>query len=473
MRNKAKAVLFVGLLCTGITFVCGCSKKEPRRLTPARSPMAAYIHFEYAVYMMPVHLKDPDDILRPVLTSRFPKLKLVSDLASEPKEMMVKVRKEHNPQENYTPPSRASLHYSSYGLGDKEMDDLQKTREAFVLDFAHPKESAWAALHVANELVEEIARETGGLVWDEETREVYSPDAWHKQRIGEWKEGIPNISTQIVIHLYENGEFLRAISLGMTKAGLPDVVVEELPEMTGRRVGNLIDLFAQSMVEGRSLRENGEFRLDLRAVQNASLRDPQLKSLKSNATGIACLTLKDANPEEGDPKNRIIELAFDRYEGNDKHAKQDAAISWLFGWEDAVTNNVDHTVGLLEESSREKSKLAQVHRDFDTGLQPGEYILVKAPFDVPDGGREWMWVEVRKWRRGAMTGVLQNQPERIPNLHDGQVVEVREQEVFDYVRHYADGHEDGNTTGAMIRKMGQRETESQTGAKLPPPSCFE
>ncbi|HTT34063.1 MAG TPA: DUF2314 domain-containing protein, partial [Methylomirabilota bacterium] len=345
--------------------------------------------------------------------------------------------------------------------------------EAFILDFAHPKESVWVALHDANELVEEIARETGGLVWDEETREVYSPDAWHKRRIGDWKEGIPNISTQTVIHLYENGEFLRAISLGMTKAGLPDVAVEELPEADGNRVVSLINLFTQSMVEGRTFKQNGDFKLDLRAIQNADLREPQIKTLEPNETGIACLTLREGQHEEGDPRNRIIELTFDRYAGNDKHAKQDAALNWLFGWEDAVRNNVEHTDELLEESRKEKSKLPQLHKDFDAGLPPGEYILVKAPFDTPDGGREWMWVEIRKWKQHAITGVLQNQPDKIPNLHSGQIVEVQEENVFDYIRHYPDGHQDGNTTGDLIRTMGEKEEEFKPGTKLPPPKCAE
>ena len=187
----------------------------------------------------------------------------------------------------------------------------------------------------------------------------------------------------------------------------------------------------------------------------------------------ACLNLKEAHLEEGDPRNRIIDLAFDRYEGNDKHAQQDAAFGWLFGWEDAVRNNVEHTDELLEESRKEKSKLPQLRKDFDAGLLPGEYILVKAPFDAPDGGREWMWVEIRKWKRHAITGVLQNQPERIPKLHDGQVVQVQEEDVFDYVRHYPDGRKDGNTTGAMIQKVGQKENESKTRARLPPPNCVE
>jgi uncharacterized protein YegJ (DUF2314 family) len=434
--------------------------------------MAAYVHFEYAVYMLPVHKKDPQAVLRQAIAKQLPEVKLVTELPAEPGEMMVKPRAENNVQRDYAPPSVESLQYSANGLSDQEEKTLQGTQEAFILEFAHPRESVWAGLHAADELIEKVARETGGFVWDEETREVYSPDEWHKKRIGEWKEGVPDIATQMVIHLYENGEFLRAISLGMSKAGLPDVVVQKVSAGSAGNIGIVIDLFGQAMAEGKAFNSKGDFKLDLRAIQNARLRDPQLKSLKANATGAACLTLKEAEAEEGDAKNRIIELAFDRYEGNDAQAKQQTAINLLFGWEDSVTY-VEHNDELLAESRKEKSKLPQLHKDFDAGLLPGEYIEVKAPFKTPDGGREWMWVEVRKWKGGAISGVLENQPEKVPELHDGQVVEVREGDIFDYIRHHPDGRDEGNTTGALLEKMGKSEPGNSAGTTLSMPKCAE
>ena len=70
----------------------------------------------------------------------------------------------------------------------------------------------------------------------------------------------------------------------MAKAGLPDIVVQELSEGSGKSVGILIDLFGQAMAEGRAFDDKGDFRLDLRTIQNAELREPQVKSLKANAT---------------------------------------------------------------------------------------------------------------------------------------------------------------------------------------------
>ena len=46
--------------------------------------MAAYIHFEYAVYMMPKAAKDPQTVLRAILSKKFADLKLVDAIPKQP-----------------------------------------------------------------------------------------------------------------------------------------------------------------------------------------------------------------------------------------------------------------------------------------------------------------------------------------------------------------------------------------------------
>jgi len=40
----------------------------------------------------------------------------------------------------------------------------------------------------------------------------------------------------------------------------------------------------------------------------------------------------------------------------------------------------------------------------------------------------------------------------IPELHSGEVVEIREDDVFDYIHRFPDGHDEGNTTGEIIHR---------------------
>jgi uncharacterized protein YegJ (DUF2314 family) len=85
-------------------------------------------------------------------------------------------------------------------------------------------------------------------------------------------------------------------------------------------------------------------------------------------------------------------------------------------------------------------------------LAPGEFIQVKSPFDTPDGGREWMWVEVTSWTGDKIKGLLSNEPFNIPDLHAGQVVEVSEADVFDYIRRLPDGTQEGNETSKVMKE---------------------
>src|SRR6266566_4472469 len=97
-------------------------------------------------------------------------------------------------------------------------------------------------------------------------------------------------------------------------------------------------------------------------------------------------------------------------------------------------------------------------KDFNAGLRPGEFIQVKVPFKTPDGGNEWMWVEITSWKGNLIRGILENDPFNVPELHAGQIVEVWQGDVFDYLRQYPDKRREGNTTGEIIRKMGQKQS---------------
>jgi hypothetical protein len=55
------------------------------------------------------------------------------------------------------------------------------------------------------------------------------------------------------VHIYQDGEFLREITLGMEKAGLPDVVVERASWSTKNQIAGLINVFCQLIAEGQLL----------------------------------------------------------------------------------------------------------------------------------------------------------------------------------------------------------------------------
>lgn len=445
---------------TVLQFLCCCSRHNPTSVIPLNSPMTDSMHFQYAVYLSPKAPARKVDALAAVreVLKRFPDVKLVDEISAQPQGMVIHAYLEKYVKEKYPAPSVKSLRYSGRGLTPNESRELQQCTHALLLDFGHPKKYVWRGLRTANSIVDELVRQTGGFAWDDETREVFSAEAWHERRIASWRGEIPDVSDETVIHSYDNGRSVRAITLGMSKMGLPDVTINSPGWSDEGQMGSLINIFSQSLAEGKPIRETGEVKLDLTEIKNFHVLEQHLKSLEGNGMGVACLSLKPGQWEEGDPKNRLIQLGFDTYPGADDNAKQESMISSFFGSEDSISKVThDHDEELQSASAKAKAKLPELQKAFAAGLEPGEFIDVKAPFKTQGGGNEWMWVEVTKWKGNEIEGVLENDPEDVPGLRAGQKVKVRQQDIFDYLRHFADKRTEGNTTGDIIRKMTKDE----------------
>ena len=358
-------------------------------------------------------------------------------------------------QKDYRPPNLDMLQRFGRGLSRDQAQTLQKVDDALVLRFAHPTPSALPAYRAALQLAEQVARDTQGLLWDEETREVFTPDEWRKRRLDSWAGDLPDAAFQTVIHAYKGDKQVRAITLGMVKFGLPDVVIDDFSWSNNRQMGNLLNAFVQALVEGATLKTPGQYELDLRSLRHAPVKDGLLPSLKSNAKAVARLTLVHGKAESGDPDNRLLEVKFDRYPGPDHYARQDALLGALFGSEDGVTR-IKHNEELLAASAAAKKRLPALRDAFRKGLQPGEYILLKLPFPTTAGSNEWMWVEVLSWDGDTIRALLKNEPVDVPSLHAGQEVKVSQSKVFDYLRRYPDGSDEGNETGKILQRMQGR-----------------
>jgi uncharacterized protein YegJ (DUF2314 family) len=456
--NRIAAMLLI--------LICGCNSNSQPSAQPATNEAGTSerdripagnirdedISFQFAIYYLPKPKKEPFAELDSLLKDRFKQFRRIEKLDDHSKGMSLVARLDSDPQKSYAPPDLESLKYFGRGVPRRQAEQLQHTETALIVDFRYSKENVRNGLLAAVELIKELANETGGVIWDETTREVFTPEEWTERRIKSWKDGVPDVTKFITIHAYNTGEFVRAISLGMQKFGLPDIVIDKFSWSLDRNMGHLLNMFAQALEEGAEVDGNSQIDLDLRAIKHPDVRDPQLSTLKEHSTGIALLSLKKGKGEKGDPQNRLIEITFDRGSGPDVHAKQSQILGSLFGWEDSISQ-IKHDDELDAASQRARSKLPDLRADFKKGLAPGEFIQLKTSFETPDGGHEYMWVEVAKWDGGKITGLLKNEPFHIPNLHGGQTVEVSEADVFDYIRTRADGTSEGNETGRIIKKQ--------------------
>lgn len=450
-RGFAASVV-LGLMAWAI---CNVARAAPTPV-PAGALTAQYVHFQYAVYYLPVPSQDPLRRLQAVLEGRkAPPRQLTAAVPKTPKAVTLSARLEKDVKTNYPVPDSQMLQYFGRGMTAQQAQALQSSREAIVLDFAHPASSAVDGIRAANEIVEALARDTGGLIWDEETREVFSPDAWREHRMASWTSPWPEASRQITIHAYKDKEFVRAITLGMAKFGLPDVVVQNFSWSVNRPMGNLLNAVAQALVEGSVVTQPGRLDFDLRGIKNDDVRKSIANSLKPNTSGVAELTITQGIPQQGDPKNRLVEVGFDRYAGPDHQARYTAFLMTLFGSEETILR-ARHDAELLEASRKARSRLPELRTRFNRGLAPGEFIQLKAPFKVPTGGNEYMWVEVATWKGNAIAGMLKNEPAHIPGLHGGQMVEIKEDDVFDYYVVRPDGTREGNETSKILEKIQAR-----------------
>lgn len=353
----------------------------------------------------------------------------------------------------YAPPSTDSLKYFGRGLDEKQAEQLQLSKRALTLSFVYPRVAAWTTMQEAYAMLDKVASETEGFIWDEHTRLVYSPEAWREKFIDKATR-VPRIADHIAVHSYRNGEHIRAITLGMAKFGLPDVVVEESPASSNPQIGLLLNAFCQRLAEGAEFESPGKFEMKLESINHDDFREEVLKSVLENAKRAITLTLQVGDRDDGDPENDLIELRFDEHEGPDDFAKQELALMELFGSKDEI-HGIKHDEEIEAASERARAKLPELQKAFEAGLKPGELILVKAPFKTADGDREFMWVEISSWKADEIGGTLQNEPFNVPELKAGQKVTVSQAEVFDYLRLHADGTKEGNETSKLILESQQ------------------
>jgi uncharacterized protein YegJ (DUF2314 family) len=349
------------------------------------------------------------------------------------------------------PPSMDMLKYFGRGISAEQVNQVQRSTKALALSFVYQQANVLAAIAEMSKLAADIADATGGMVWDEETRELFSVEAWRKTHIDQWSDGYPMATKHTTLHAYNNGDLVRAVTLGMRKFGMPDLVINDFSWSQAEAIGSAINGLQQLLVEGAPVSVAGTFDFDIRAVKHSVYRKHLLDSRIEQARGIGKMTLAATKPQDGDPDNRLIEITFDSYSGKSPQEQQNQFIAEAFGSRDSVMMT-KHTNDVMVVSKLAKERFETYRMKFDKGMAPGERLLVKAPFKTKDGGNEWMWVEVIKWQGGDIKGLLRNDPDFIPGLRAGAMVQVKQAEIFDYLHYTADGKTEGNETGPLLER---------------------
>jgi uncharacterized protein YegJ (DUF2314 family) len=387
--------------------------------------------------------------LQRLLADPIRKLQAASSPASAGSIAMVQSK--WSPLADYAPPSPESMRYFGMGVPPEEAAGLAKAERVFIIDVTTPRTGVLLANRAAAQLLADLAEATGGRIWDDETRLLYSVDRWKSDRIDTWQDGLPDMSKHVTMHAYQNPELIRIITLGMKKFGLPDLVLTDLPSRQTRPAGNFLNALMQRLVEGQQP-DNSRLRLMLAEIRHRAVRTRSLENPGNGAKGSALVLLRKVSPQEGDPANLLWQADFPEAKLKQTTERTLWAMAELFGSTDSIVGakSGDAELALARERAR-KAFFAQ-EAYFRHGLPLKEHLLVKAPFS--EGGQtEYMWVEVTTWHEKEVEGILTNDPYYVKRLHDGSRVTVALGDVYDYIFYKADGTEEGNETGKVLDRM--------------------
>jgi uncharacterized protein YegJ (DUF2314 family) len=406
---------------------------------------------EHAVYMAaPVPAAQLERAKREV-RARFPDVPLVSE-PKDPPGVMIGA-----PDiATYAPPGEDSLVHSGRGLSPEAAKAAAASKGALLLSWAFDDDPKLARLRATQVLAADLADSVGGFVWDQATREVYTVAAFRAARVETWQGDVPDVQRHFTIHYYATGDGRhRAITLGLEKLGLPDLVIQDVPQRSATPASTLMNVLAQLLVEGASIGPGGRVVVDLASIAHAGARERASSDLLGKPARRATLDLVMAEREEGDPDNRLVELRFAAHQGATEVERLLAALDALFGSQDDATLRPTDDPELAAVTRRVQAKLPELAAMFRKGLPLNDRFLVKAPFDTDDGSVEWMWISVNTWPGDVLVGHLENDPFSIAALKAGARVEVKQSSVADYIWNKADGSQEGGESIPILRRRSK------------------
>jgi len=411
---------------------------------PAGPAFAGPVTTTFAIYHLPKAKKDPDAALARLVRRSYDYLTVADggDARTLPS-----VTVAHPPIGEFAPPDEQSLQYFGVGLSDAEKTGVQRSEQVTILSFACAAEDRYRVGRDALALASALAGETGGLLGDENTRQLFAAASW-QARADTWTKEVPLAPAQFAVHIYRNGQLLRLVTLGLDKLGLPDLVANDVSPNEADSMNGLINLVAQTLAEGGAVGPDGKLAVDTHAVQGSW-------ELIAEGTGKATITLAVATKEEGDAANRLWEIVFPGPPGSGAQERQSQLIDQLFGSKDEIIY-AEHDDTLVAASRRAKEELMALRPKFANGIPDQERLQVKAPFTTDRGGTEWMWVDVLEWKGDQIVGLLSNDPYEVSRLKAGARVEVDARSVFDYLYTRADGTQAGNETSKILQKQMER-----------------
>lgn len=400
---------------------------------PEGSVLTSPVQVPMAVYALPDSKERLETVAKTVLATHAETFGIITE--AEAREGKQGVVINLPAIDTYAPPSLEDMQYLSVGVSPEDAKAVQGCETVVELTFTDSKpENAPALVAQAQTIIGEIAQRSGGLPWDESTRQLFGRDAWDERTKVVPAPTAEALIPHFTIHMYRNGEYIRLVTLGLSKLALPEIAVDNVAQGDGQRMAALINATVAALFDTHAVGPDGS----LVVTGNDGKADTKTSIRLGKGTRL-----------EGDSP---APLATIRFPGKGAlQARHAALLSAVLGApEDELIYSDRDDKALIAASEAAKKELAKLESHFADGVPDQESLSVKAPFTTNDGGTEWMWVEVTRWSGTSMRGVLLNRPYHVPDLHEGDTVDVEVGSVFDYIHGLPDGTQAGGTTNDII-----------------------
>ena len=150
------------------------------------------IRFRSIIYFQPE--QQPSNISE--IESYYSDFKIVDKLPEHSTQSLISFSSIENIKNDYPIPDLSYLSYFGRGLDKQQADSIQEAKHAVLIDISYPKKMSYSLLKSANRSLLEYSKSKRVLLWDSETRELFTPDAWEKARVNSWDKDIPIIEEQ-------------------------------------------------------------------------------------------------------------------------------------------------------------------------------------------------------------------------------------------------------------------------------------
>lgn len=189
---------------------------------------------------------------------------------------------------------------TAWGLSTPQKTQLRGAQSASVIDFVLPLHDA--SLLEVTKVAAALADATGGVLWDEECQEYFSPAQWRMRRVASWDKTVPQVSLLSVLRESEDGALRTA---GLSHLGLPDLRLSHVSPEAREQALNFLQLAAQQLAEARVPVEPGITMIRLEGVKHRRARAVFDPLFGDDANKTVLVELEE--PTDG---SQVLELDF-------------------------------------------------------------------------------------------------------------------------------------------------------------------